>query len=68
MLIYRPYPLAQSLYIKHCRINSPGTLRDIYEQEDNHTAQAELCLRDYLDPSVIRFVLFFVDFISFFLE
>ncbi|XP_058063487.1 vacuolar protein sorting-associated protein 16 homolog [Anopheles bellator] len=44
----RRYPLAQNLYKKYCQLNSLSTLKDIYSQEDEFLAQAEITLREAL--------------------
>nr|CAD7262014.1 unnamed protein product [Timema shepardi] len=46
----RNYPLAQSLYLKYCRDHNIETLRDIYDQEDNHNAKAAFYLKESYEP------------------
>nr|CAD7587886.1 unnamed protein product [Timema genevievae] len=46
----RNYPMAQSLYLKYCRDHNIETLRDIYDQEDNHNAKAAFYLKESYDP------------------
>ena len=46
----RAFPVAQSLYLKYCRENTPETLRDIYSQEDDYLSQAACFIKDFYDP------------------
>ncbi|KAL1140171.1 hypothetical protein AAG570_000103 [Ranatra chinensis] len=46
----RNIPLAQALYIKYCQQHNRETLKDIYDQEDNHNALAECFIRDSYSP------------------
>nr|CAD7573986.1 unnamed protein product [Timema californicum] len=48
----RNYPLAQSLYLKYCRDHNIETLRDIYDQEDNHNAKAAFYLKESYEPKL----------------
>ncbi|CAG7833384.1 unnamed protein product, partial [Allacma fusca] len=45
-VLIRRYTIAQSLYIKYCKINNPDSVRDIYEQEDDFTSQGDTYIRD----------------------
>jgi hypothetical protein len=49
----RNYPVAQALYIKYCRDHNRETLRDIYVQEDDYSAQAACFIRESCDTKVI---------------
>lgn len=51
-MMIRAFPVAQSLYLKYCRENTPETLRDIYSQEDDYLSQAACFIRDFFDPKV----------------
>lgn len=42
----RNYPSVNALYAKLCRTIQMGSLEQIYEQEDNFSAQAMLSVRD----------------------
>lgn len=48
----RNFPVAQALYIKYCKEHNPQALSEIYIQEDDFNSQAELFLRDSLNPNV----------------
>lgn len=45
-LLIRNYPVAQSLYIKYCEIFCPEAVRNIYETEDDYSAQAILSIHE----------------------
>lgn len=51
-MMIRAFPVAQSLYLKYCRENTPETLRDIYSQEDDYLSQAACFIRELYDPKV----------------
>lgn len=51
-MMIRAFPVAQSLYLKYCKENTPETLRDIYNQEDDYLSQAACFIRDFYDPRV----------------
>lgn len=51
-MMIRGFPVAQSLYLKYCKENTPETLRDIYTQEDDYMSQAACFIRDFYDPRV----------------
>ena len=42
----RQYPSVNALYAKLCRTVQMGSIEQIYEQEDNFSAQAMLSVRD----------------------
>ncbi|XP_060525392.1 vacuolar protein sorting-associated protein 16 homolog isoform X2 [Cylas formicarius] len=46
----RNYPIAQSLYIIYCKEHSAQALTEIFIQEDDFTAQAEMFILESLDP------------------
>lgn len=48
----RNFPVAQALYIKYCKEHNPQALSEIYIQEDDFNSQAELFLRESLNPTV----------------
>lgn len=48
----RNFPVAQALYIKYCKEHNPQALSEIYIQEDDFNSQAELFLRESLNPNV----------------
>lgn len=52
-MIIREFPLAQNLYKKYCQLNNVTALKDIYLQEDDFLAQAEMALDESSD-SVIK--------------
>lgn len=43
-MIIREFPLAQNLYKKYCLLNNVTALKDIYLQEDDFLAQAEMSI------------------------
>ena len=45
-MIIREFPLAQNLYKKYCHINNTSLLSDIYTQEDDFMALAEMSLKE----------------------
>ncbi|KAG5894092.1 hypothetical protein JTB14_003948 [Gonioctena quinquepunctata] len=45
----RNFPVAQSLYIKYCKEHNTQALNEIYNQEDDYSAQAETFLMETLD-------------------
>lgn len=47
-MIIREFPLAQNLYKKFCQMNNVTALKDIYMQEDDFLAQAEMALEESL--------------------
>lgn len=51
-MIIREFPLAQNLYKKYCRLNNLTALKDIYLQEDDFLAQAEMSLEESLDSYI----------------
>jgi vacuolar protein sorting-associated protein 16 len=51
-MIIREFPLAQNLYKKHCLLNNIPALKDIYLQEDDFLAQAEMSLDESLDSYI----------------
>ncbi|KAL7029066.1 hypothetical protein ACKWTF_006087 [Chironomus riparius] len=51
-MIIREFPLAQNLYKKYCLLNNVTALKDIYLQEDDFLAQAEMSLDEALDSNV----------------
>ncbi|EAT37446.1 AAEL010559-PA [Aedes aegypti] len=53
-MIIRRFPLAHDLYKKYCQTNSLSTLKDIYSQEDDFQAQAELGLREALEVNNVE--------------
>lgn len=59
-MIIREFPLAQNLYKKYCQLNNVTALKDIYQQEDDFLAQAEMSLEEAagsfikLDSSLIE--------------
>ena len=49
-MLVRNYPMAQSLYIKYCKIFNPEAVRNMYEIEDDYAALAGLSIREsYLE-------------------
>lgn len=51
-MIIREFPLAQNLYKKFCQLNNVSALKDIYLQEDDFLAQAEMSLDEALDSCI----------------
>lgn len=51
-MIIREFPLAQNLYKKYCHLNNLTALKDIYLQEDDFLAQAEMSLEESLDSYI----------------
>lgn len=51
-MIIREFPLAQNLYKKYCQLNNVTALKDIYLQEDDFMAQAEMSLEEALDSHI----------------
>lgn len=51
-MIIREFPLAQNLYKKFCQLNNVTSLKDIYLQEDDFQAQAEMSLDEALDSNI----------------
>ncbi|CRK93076.1 CLUMA_CG006503, isoform A [Clunio marinus] len=51
-MIIRDFPLAQNLYKKYCQLNNVKALKDIYMQEDDFLAQAEMSLEEALDSYI----------------
>lgn len=51
-MIIREFPLAQNLYKKYCQLNNVTALKDIYLQEDDFLAQAEMALEEALDSYI----------------
>lgn len=51
-MIIREFPLAQNLYKKFCQLNNVTALKDIYLQEDDFLAQAEMTLEESLDSYI----------------
>ncbi|KAG5679723.1 hypothetical protein PVAND_009270 [Polypedilum vanderplanki] len=51
-MIIREFPLAQNLYKKYCSLNNITALKDIYLQEDDFLAQAEMSLEEALDSHI----------------
>jgi vacuolar protein sorting-associated protein 16 len=51
-MIIREFPLAQNLYKKYCQINNATALKEIYLQEDDFLAQAEMSLDEALDSCI----------------
>jgi vacuolar protein sorting-associated protein 16 len=51
-MIIREFPLAQNLYKKYCQLNNVTALKDIYQQEDDFLAQAEMSLDEALDSYI----------------
>lgn len=51
-MIIREFPLAQNLYKKYCQLNNVTALKDIYLQEDDFLAQAEMSLEEALDSYI----------------
>lgn len=51
-MIIREFPLAQNLYKKYCQLNNVTALKDIYLQEDDFLAQAEMSLDEARDSFV----------------
>lgn len=49
----RNYPSVNALYAKLCRTVQMGSLEQIYEQEDNFSAQALISIRDSYRAQVI---------------
>lgn len=48
----RNFPVAQSLFIKYCKEHNTQALSEIYIQEDDFCAQAEMFILDSLDDKV----------------
>lgn len=51
-MIIREFPLAQNLYKKYCQLNNVTALKDIYQQEDDFLAQAEMSLEESIDSHI----------------
>ena len=51
-MIIREFPLAQNLYKKFCQLNNVTALKDIYLQEDDFLAQAEMSLAETVDSFI----------------
>lgn len=51
-MIIREFPLAQNLYKKYCLLNNVTALKDIYLQEDDYLAQAEMFLDEVSDSYI----------------
>lgn len=51
-MIIRAFPMAQNLYKKYCYLNNKTALQEIFNQEDDFVAQAELSLREGISKEV----------------
>lgn len=61
----RNFSVAQALYIKYCKEHNPQALSEIYIQEDDFNSQADLFLRESLNPNVSVLSIFnFLSFLS----
>ena len=44
--------MAQSLYIKYCKVFNPEAVRNLYDMEDDYASQAELYLQESYSEKV----------------